>query len=82
MQFFVEAGSGKKRGWCMRCAAATCGQHKCDQCIHWKKKMELIESGRAGMDLITTGVCDSLPASVSVPCDVPVSSGGVILGKD
>lgn len=85
MHVLVRTGSGKKRGWCMNCNGATCGQEKCDPCIHWKKKLDLIESGQADMSLISTGVCDNLPVTVNVPADVPCaekSAGGVIIGKE
>ena len=67
MHFFVSPGSGKKRGYCMGCDAVTCGQTKCGPCIHWKKKLELIESGKASKSILSTGKDDSLPVSVSVP---------------
>lgn len=83
LQFYVTPGSGKRRGWCMNCAQATCGAEKCNPCLHWKKKLELIESGKAGMELISTGQTHhALPVSVSVtdaPPNEKKSPGGVLL---
>ena len=72
MHFFVEPGSGKMRGFCMNCAAVTCGAAKCGPCCHWKKKMELIEKG-ADKNALYAGNLDKVPVSVS--------AGGVLLGK-
>src|SRR5678815_4811092 len=81
LQFRVEPGSGKKRGFCTRCNAVTCGAEKCDECIPWKKKFELIESGKEGMDLISTGKArNSLPVSVFFPSD-KVTAGGIIVAE-
>ena len=77
--FFVTPGSGKKRGYCMNCGQVTCGQKKCDTCIHWKKKLELIEAGKADMSLITTGKADGLPVSVAIPVAAPGPDKKLIL---
>lgn len=79
--FYVTPGSGKKRGFCTRCAQVTCGRPECDPCIHWKKKHELIESGKATMSLITTGSADGLPVSASVPDGLPRTTSEIIVGK-
>lgn len=76
--FYVTPGSGKRRGFCMGCNQVTCGQEKCDPCIHWKKKFELIEAGKAPMSLISTGKAEGLPVSASVPAAPPTK---VILGR-
>ncbi len=81
LQFQVTPGSGKTRGFCTRCGAVTCGAQKCDECIPWKQKFELIEKGKEGMDLISTGKArNSLPTSVFFPSD-KVSAGGIIIGE-
>jgi hypothetical protein len=80
MQFFVGSPgivipnslSSKRRcGYCMNCKSRTCGQEKCDPCIHWRRKLELIESGKAPMSLISTGRAEGLPVSVAITADVP-----------
>lgn len=78
--FAVSPGSGKRRGWCGNCAAVTCGAHKCDPCVHWKKKIELIEGGH-DRGRLWSGDVDGLPVTANVPAAVPKSPGGVILGK-
>lgn len=37
----VVAGSGRKRGYCMKCMGVTCGQHKCDACDPYIRRFEL-----------------------------------------
>ena len=70
--FYVCPGSGKRRGYCLGCGQVTCGRAKCDPCVHWQKKLELIEQGKAGMELISTGKTHrSLPAQASVPAEPP-----------
>lgn len=81
LQFFVEPESGKKRGYCMNCGAVTCGQPKCDPCIHWKRKIELIESGRADMSLISTGKAEGLPISVATTIACPGSKKLILPNK-
>lgn len=79
LQFQVEPGSGKKRGYCTRCGAVTCGASKCDTCIPWRQKFDLIESGKEGMGLISTGKpMNSLPASVFFPAEKTLASGIIV----
>ena len=44
--FWVTPGSGKRRGFCMRCGAVTCGQEKCDACVPLEQMLENVEKGR------------------------------------
>jgi hypothetical protein len=39
----VNPGTGKRRGYCMRCNRKTCGDPACDPCHPWQKKLEEIE---------------------------------------
>ena len=74
-QFWVTPGSGKRRGWCHNCNQVTCGSEACDNCIHWRKKLELIEAGKAGMELFSNGqTAHSLPVSISVPEKPPADT--------
>lgn len=41
--FEYRAGSGKKRGWCFKCNAMTCGREKCDVCIPYEVQIEFME---------------------------------------
>lgn len=82
LQFYVTPGSGKRRGFCTCCGDVTCGAAKCQECSHWRKKLELIESGRADMSLISTGRAEGLPVSVAIRVAAPgerKSTGGIIL---
>ncbi len=84
LQFQVTPLSGKKRGFCTNCKGPTCGKPKCDPCIHWKKKLELIENGLADHSLISTGHAEGLPVTVNVPSLPPSMSekrspGGIIV---
>jgi len=38
-------GSGKERGFCMRCHGPTCGTKECDRCVPFELKLELEEAG-------------------------------------
>ncbi len=43
-QHYVSVkGSGKIRGFCMRCMGPTCGAVSCDTCIPMEKQLEIIE---------------------------------------
>ena len=33
----VSPGSGRRRGWCMKCGDVTCGEQRCDQCTPYKR---------------------------------------------
>lgn len=35
----IVHGSGKKRGFCMKCMGPTCGRHKCDECVPYEKQV-------------------------------------------
>lgn len=41
--YAVKPGSGKTRGFCMKCMAPTCGSERCDTCIPQEKMLEEIE---------------------------------------
>ena len=47
MHFTVIPGSGRRRGFCMRCGHVTCGQAKCDACVPFEQWLENVEAGRA-----------------------------------
>lgn len=34
-----------KFGWCPRCAAFICPRKECSHCLHWERKLELLEAG-------------------------------------
>lgn len=44
--FAMIKGSGKKRGWCMKCHGITCGALGCCKCVPFEKKLELFEAGK------------------------------------
>lgn len=39
----VQRGSGRSRGWCLRCNGPTCGGAGCQTCAPWERKLELLE---------------------------------------
>jgi hypothetical protein len=41
-----QQGSGRKRGWCMRCNGITCGLPTCDACVPLEQRLENWEHGR------------------------------------
>lgn len=42
----VKPGSGRKRGFCSKCMAPTCGSKNCDTCIPFEKQLEAMEQRR------------------------------------
>lgn len=44
--FVSVHGSGKTRGFCMRCMKITCGSPGCDACTPFEKKLEDYEKGK------------------------------------
>lgn len=44
--FRIIKGSGKKRGFCLKCMQTTCGKLKCDICYPFEKKLEEYEKGK------------------------------------
>jgi hypothetical protein len=42
--WFVEPGSGRRRGFCTRCMGPTCGAAKCDPCAPFLKQLEAMEA--------------------------------------
>jgi len=42
----VEPGSGRRRGFCFRCNAVTCGANACDTCLPYEKRIEMMERKR------------------------------------
>ena len=59
--WFSVPGSGKIRGWCMRCNGPVCGK-KCEVCIPFEKQLEVREAGgNWGEDL------PNKPVSVPTP---------------
>lgn len=41
--FVSIKGSGKRRGWCLRCNKITCGNPACDPCIPFEEKLNIME---------------------------------------
>lgn len=41
--FVMVKGSGKRRGFCMRCGQITCGAASCDVCVPLEKQLEIME---------------------------------------
>lgn len=37
-------GSGRRRGYCMKCHGVTCGIKECDECIPFEAKLEVSEA--------------------------------------
>lgn len=44
--FEMRKGSGRRRGFCMKCMRLTCGAHECDPCVPWEAKMEILEGNQ------------------------------------
>lgn len=48
--FVSQKGSGKRRAFCIRCKAITCGKHVCDVCIPIEAKLEHTEGSKTLYD--------------------------------
>lgn len=59
-----EPGSGKRRGWCLKCGGFVCGHKACVQtgCVHRNQQLENMEQGRP---------LDFVPVVASVPVEPP-----------
>lgn len=44
--WIYQPGSGRRRGWCGRCAAFTCGSDKCSKCVPIEQWLENVEGGK------------------------------------
>ena len=49
MHFEMVRGSGKIRGWCMKCGGITCGQPDCDRCIPLEARLDYAEGTKSSM---------------------------------
>ena len=43
--FPYKKGSGRIRGFCMRCMKMTCGSPRCDECFPIEERMDYYEAG-------------------------------------
>lgn len=46
-QWVWQKGSGRKRGFCLRCKGITCGCLECDKCVPLEQQLENVEAGRS-----------------------------------
>lgn len=44
--FQMVAGSGRVRGWCLKCSKITCGAQACHPCIPMEARLEFWEGKR------------------------------------
>lgn len=44
--FQMVKGSGKRRGFCMKCMKITCGAPECDPCIPLEARLEIMEGNQ------------------------------------
>ena len=44
--FQVVKGSGRERGFCLKCGSVTCGSPECDYCIPAEARLEIMEGNR------------------------------------
>jgi hypothetical protein len=48
--FVSIPGSGKRRAWCTRCRAVTCGELPCDQCVPIEARLDHAEGRKTRYD--------------------------------
>lgn len=54
MHWRVEPGSGRKRGFCLRCNGPTCGKEGCEsRCVPFEKALEQAERREALLRKVT-----------------------------
>lgn len=41
-----QKGSGRRRGWCLKCSGMTCGSKSCDTCMPLEKRLDLYDQGK------------------------------------
>lgn len=46
LHWHVVPGSGRRRGYCLKCNAVTCGGKACDGCYPLEKRLDDAERGR------------------------------------
>jgi hypothetical protein len=44
--WIYEPGSGRVRGWCMKCNGVTCGSKQCDPCVPFEARIEIMEGAK------------------------------------
>lgn len=45
MHWVTKPGSGKERGWCMRCHAPLCGKAPCfEDCLPYEARIDIMDS--------------------------------------
>lgn len=44
MHYIVQPGSGKQRGFCLKCMGATCGQAQCHTCVTIAQRLDMHEA--------------------------------------
>jgi hypothetical protein len=45
LHWIVIRGSGRQRGFCMKCMDVTCGAPECIPCLPYEKRIDMIEKG-------------------------------------
>lgn len=40
VQWIIQPGSGKTRGYCFNCSDITCGRAPCMECVPWERALE------------------------------------------
>lgn len=46
--WLYQPGSGKRRGFCLKCMGLTCGEPECDPCVPYEARIELSEGAKPG----------------------------------
>lgn len=60
--WILSKGSGKQRGFCLKCMGYTCGGVGCLECVPVERRLENIEAGRPELT--------PLPTSIIVPSTI------------
>lgn len=47
--FVSIRGSGKIRGFCLKCYGITCGNPACNECVPFERKIDLYEQSKIGV---------------------------------
>lgn len=60
--WIVRPGSGRQRGWCLKCSGPLCGKQGClERCYPMEKRLDDAEAGRNLADAIRFGLHAPVP---------------------
>lgn len=59
--WLVVRGSGKRRGFCLKCCGPTCGKPGCDRCVPLESRLEFCEAVEAQKSAVVSRLLAQYP---------------------